>query len=90
MRNVTTLWLKFQRESTKLLAERAYMEFLSYAEFFLLLSDVLSEPQYSTLSLLRNPNTLVFIINLELISFDIRLGTRLTCVCANIFAVVNN
>ena len=66
------------------------MELLSYAEFFLLLSDVLPEHQYSTLSLLRNPNTLVFIINLELISFDIRLGTRLTCVCANIFAVVNN
>ena len=54
------------------------MEFLSYAEFFLLLSDILSEPQYSTLPLLRNPNTLVFIINLELISFDIGLGTRLT------------
>ena len=54
------------------------MEFLSYAEFFLLLSDILSEHQYSTLPLIRNPNTLVFIINLELISFDIRLGTRLT------------
>ena len=78
MRNVTTLWLKFQRESTKLPAERAYMEFLSYAEFFLLLSDIICEPQYSTLPLIRNPNTLVFIINLELISFDIRLGTRLT------------
>ena len=66
------------------------MEFLSYTEFFLLLSDILSEHQYSTLSLLRNPNTLVFIINLELISFDIRLGKRLTCVSANIFAAVNN
>ena len=66
------------------------MEFLSCTEFFLLLSDVLPEHQYSILSLLRNPNTLVFIINLELISFDIRLGKRLTCVCANIFAAVNN
>ena len=66
------------------------MEFLSYTEFFLLLSDILSEPQYSTLSLIRDPNTLVFIINLELISFDIRLGKRLTCVSANIFAAVNN
>ena len=74
------------------------MEFLSYTEFFLLLSDVLPEHQYSTLSLLRNHNTLVFIIKLELISFDIRLGTRLTLllgklklgVCANIFAAINN
>ena len=52
LRNVTTLWLKFQRESTKLLAERSYTEFLSYAEFFLLLSDIISEHQYSTLPLL--------------------------------------